>query len=189
MYNLKNSFTQCIPCRPPLRILTSLISAALTEPRELPAHIVACAMMPAVNTHNLQSLFHRSKEIRERCTCNHTAIMKQADISIPKVVSGPSLPLLAGVKLHTLAFILRTCVWCISGDGSKFDRVIYVSTPGLGTGRVRCAVCLPEDPHRRVGSLPLLLCFEGGGFILGQPEDGQEHCRRLADEVCHLRYD
>jgi hypothetical protein len=25
--------------------------------------------------------------------------------------------------------------------------------------------------------------FEGGGFILGQPEDGQQHDRRLSDEV------
>ena len=30
---------------------------------------------------------------------------------------------------------------------------------------------------------PLLLVFEGGGFILGQPEDGQKQDRRLADEV------
>lgn len=76
----------------------------------------------------------------------------------------------------------------MSGDGSDFDKIICVDTPGLGSGQVRCAVCLPpvfglpcENQLR-----PLLLVFEGGGFILGQPEDGQLHDRRLANEVSLL---
>lgn len=73
----------------------------------------------------------------------------------------------------------------MSGDGSAFDQVFFIPTPGLGTGQVRCAVCLPNNKQATTdGKLcPLLLVMEGGGFVLGQPEDGQSRCRRLADEV------
>lgn len=82
-----------------------------------------------------------------------------------------------------VASLLRTWVWWLSGDGSDFDETVYVDTPGLGSGRVRCAICYPAGDTFAGRLRPLLLVFEGGGFILGQPEDGQRQDRMLADAV------
>ena len=87
------------------------------------------------------------------------------------------------LKIHVVAYVLRLYVWYISGDGVDFDRVTTIETPGLGSGQARCAICLPRSSVVASEAKPLILVFEGGGFILGQPEDGQQHDRRLSDEV------
>jgi hypothetical protein len=65
--------------------------------------------------------------------------------------------------------------------GTSFDKIIRVETPALGEGHVNVAVCLPkaglDEPK------PLLLAVEGGGFVLGQPTDGEHIIRPLSDEV------
>jgi len=106
--------------------------------------------------------------------------MKQSAVTAPLVTSGPGL--FAAFRIHVLASLFRNYVWWLSGNGSDFDEVVYVDTPGLGSGRVRCAICYPAN-DTSLKSCPLLLVFEGGGFILGQPEDGQRQDRRLADEL------
>lgn len=104
----------------------------------------------------------------------------------PTVVHGPQRPLLSALRLHAGAAVLRNLVWLATGDGSDFDDTLSVPTDGLGSGRVRCAICHPRGTHPASPPgrpRPLLLVLEGGGFVLGQPEDGQKHCRRLADEA------
>lgn len=110
----------------------------------------------------------------------------QVEIPEPVVVTGPRRKILTDVYLHAGAAVLRNLVWYLTaGDGKDFDRITSVVTPGLGTGHVRIAICKPHPVGAATESdtKPLLLVLEGGGFILGQPEDGQKHDRRLADEV------
>ena len=111
--------------------------------------------------------------------------MQQENITAPVVQNGPRRPILTATRMHITAAFFRTFVRTMTGDGKDFDDVVYVPTPGLGTGKARCAICRPrgESNASVAQSYPLVLVFEGGGFILGQPEDGQKHDRRIADEV------
>lgn len=111
--------------------------------------------------------------------------MKQSEVAAPVVVSGPWRPILTGLRLHVGAAVLRNLVWLMSGNGQDYDENFYVPTPNLGTGRVRCAACRPSrvSSTSREEPLPLVLVLQGGGFVLGQPEDGQKHDRRISDEV------
>jgi acetyl esterase/lipase len=111
--------------------------------------------------------------------------MHQESISTPAIQIGPGRSLLTATRMHVTASFFRTVVWTMTGDGKDFDDIVYVPTPGLGTGKARCAICRPQrgrTPDATKGR-PLVMVFEGGGFILGQPEDGQAFCRRIADEV------
>lgn len=111
--------------------------------------------------------------------------MKQSDISAPVVTQGPDRPFWATLRLHVGSLILRNLVWLLTGDGNDYDEILYVPTPGLGDGRVRCVVCRPSRSAgvSKGGQAPLVLVLQGGGFILGQPEDGQKHDRKISDEV------
>ena len=112
--------------------------------------------------------------------------MEQINVAAPRVTSDSTSTWITGfatLRIHIIAYVLRLYVWYISGDGADFDRITTVDTPGLGSGQVRCAICLPRSPNLANQAQPLILVFEGGGFILGQPEDGQKHDRRLSDEV------
>lgn len=111
--------------------------------------------------------------------------MEQTDIHPPEVVSGLGYGFFYSVYQHCAASLLRQIVAYLSpGTGALFDKQISVETPGLGEGRVKCSVCLP-NPVRGAASnpLPLILVFEGGGFILGQPKDGEHNSRMLSDKV------
>jgi hypothetical protein len=112
--------------------------------------------------------------------------MKQSNVAAPRVLTDPSsnwITTFDRLKIRAIAFVLRLYVWYTSGDGADFDRVTTIETPGLGSGQARCAICLPRSSVVASEAKPLILVFEGGGFILGQPEDGQQHDRRLSDEV------
>src|SRR5690348_11866052 len=87
--------------------------------------------------------------------------------------------------LHLSSWLLRKSVAMMSATGDLFDKTIVVPTPGLGEGHVRICVCLPrtlnaesqpEGPAR-----PLILVTQGGGFVLGQPSDGEHIDRQLCD--------
>ena len=90
---------------------------------------------------------------------------------------------LYGAYLTSTSWALRRLVATFSGDGKAFDQVIKIPTPGLGDGNVSASVCLPQSKNPAGGRLPCVLVLEGGGFILGEPNDGQDMCREMADEV------
>jgi hypothetical protein len=77
----------------------------------------------------------------------------------------------------------------MSGTGALFDKVLEVPTPGLGEGHVRISVCLPrccddyEDGNATL--MPFILVAEGGGFVLGQPNDGEHIDRELSKKVAY----
>jgi len=89
---------------------------------------------------------------------------------------------LYGAYLTSTSWALRRLVATFSGDGKAFDQVIKIPTPGLGDGNVSASVCLPQSKNPAGGRLPCVLVLEGGGFILGEPNDGQDMCREMADE-------
>jgi acetyl esterase len=105
--------------------------------------------------------------------------MAQDAIRAPEVTTGPGYGLSYTLYLHFAAWVLRKSVLVISGTGTSFDKVIRVETPGLGEGHVNVAVCLPRAGL--VEPKPLLLVVEGGGFVLGQPTDGEHIIRPLSD--------
>lgn len=111
--------------------------------------------------------------------------MELSDIPTPAVTRGPGWPILTATRIAVGAAFFRTMVWLMTGDGKDYDDFVEVPTPGLGVGRVRCAVCLPPKADQASKELqaPLVLVLQGGGFVLGQPEDGQQHDRKIADEV------
>ncbi|EUC47350.1 hypothetical protein COCMIDRAFT_90224 [Bipolaris oryzae ATCC 44560] len=105
----------------------------------------------------------------------------------PQVTSGPGYSYAYSLYLHTAAWILRKAVASMTGTGARFDAQIAVPTPGLGEGSVRCSLCLPPEGKLREGSqLPLILVFEGGGFVLGQPSDGEDITRYVSPSSSQL---
>ena len=111
---------------------------------------------------------------------------QQSNIPAPEVQDIKGYGLAYSTYLHSTAWLLRKAVQQFSGNGATIDKFIQVITPGLGEGHVRVAVCLPKgysesDAERR--PLPLLLVAEGGGFVLGQPTDGEHIIRPLSDDV------
>lgn len=117
--------------------------------------------------------------------------MEQTDILSPEVTSGSGYGLFYTGYQHCAAALLRQVVsWLSPGTGLLFTREVIVETPGLGEGRVKCSVCLPDKTSGASNkTLPLILVFEGGGFILGQPKDGEHNSRILSDEVRYSQHD
>lgn len=91
--------------------------------------------------------------------------------------------------LHSVSWLLRKSVAAMTGTGDLFDKQFTVPTPGLGEGKVRISVCLPKTPLIReqgCSPVPVVLVAEGGGFVLGQPSDGEHIDRMLSDEVISI---
>ncbi|KAK5944701.1 hypothetical protein PMZ80_001901 [Knufia obscura] len=111
--------------------------------------------------------------------------MAQDAIQEPKVKPGPNRAVLQALYLHVGASLLRNLVWLMSGDGKDFDDIVTIKTPGLGDGQVRIAICRPHGARsmQKGERTPLVMVLEGGGFVLGQPEDGQKHDRKIAEET------
>lgn len=112
--------------------------------------------------------------------------MYQASIRAPQVTTtGPKYSFPYVLYLHSSTWLLRKAVASLTGTGELFDKTLHVDTPGLGEGRVTISVCLPKThSNEDLGSAkPLLLVAEGGGFVLGQPTDGEHIVRRLSDKV------
>lgn len=79
----------------------------------------------------------------------------------------------------------------MTGSGKDFNRVVVIQTPGLGQGNVRCALSFPTsvdlgDQPSNLPGFPLVVVLEGGGFVLGQPEDGERNDRLVADKVSRM---
>lgn len=115
--------------------------------------------------------------------------MDQKSVQAPKGVSvGPSYGLAYTCYIHTMSWVLRKGLATMTGNGALFDKQLTVPTPGLGEGHVRISVCLPrsKDPanEQQRAPMPVILVAEGGGFVLGQPSDGEDIDRMLSDEVC-----
>lgn len=113
--------------------------------------------------------------------------MDQSDILPPEVTSGAGYSFVYSLYLRIIAWLLRKAVARYTGRGSLFTTHVCVDTPGLGEGRVKCSVCVPQNAEQLKHPLPLVLVFEGGGFILGQPSDGERNVRMLSDKVSVTR--
>lgn len=109
--------------------------------------------------------------------------MTKADHQPPVVNPAAASSYLYGAYLASTSWALRRLVATFSGDGKAFDKVIKILTPGLGEGSVPASVCLPQSKTPVGGRLPCVVVLEGGGFILGEPNDGQDMCREMANEV------
>lgn len=109
--------------------------------------------------------------------------MKQEDIEAPQVTSGSGYFLPRRIFLGTTTWLMRTLVHSMTGTGLSFDRQVVVDTPGIGGGKVTCSVCLPKDNMDQDDPRLLLLVAEGGGFVLGEPNDGEQNDRMLSDQV------
>lgn len=115
--------------------------------------------------------------------------MDPSEIPHPQVIGGKGYGWLYALYLHLGAAILRTVVWSMTGTGKDFDRVVMIQTPGLGQGKVRCALSFPvsvdigDQPSEILSQYPLVLVLEGGGFVVGQPEDGEQNNRLFATKV------
>ncbi|KAH6682147.1 alpha/beta hydrolase fold-domain-containing protein [Plectosphaerella plurivora] len=72
----------------------------------------------------------------------------------------------------------------MTGKGDLFDKCVTVEIPKLGEGHVRVSICVPRVTEEQdTASKPLILVAEGGGFVLGQPSDGETNDRMLSDAV------
>lgn len=112
--------------------------------------------------------------------------MDQSEIKTPVVTTAAGYGLPYTLYLHSSAWLLRNLVALMSGKGELFDNNLYVDTPNLGGGRVKLSICIPNDSSPEEPK-PLVLVTEGGGFVLGQPSDGEHLVRSLSDTVCfHL---
>ncbi|KAI1344235.1 alpha/beta hydrolase fold-domain-containing protein [Xylariaceae sp. FL0016] len=107
--------------------------------------------------------------------------MQQEQVKQPAISHGRGHAWYYALYLWVATWIMRQLVHRFSGDGLHFSKRIRVSTPGLGRGSVSCSVCLPRGEHPR--SLPVLIVLEGGGFVLGEPNDGEQQSRMISDRV------
>lgn len=129
------------------------------------------------------------KSIPQLSVMQMTGPMKQRDVPAPEAdVAG--YPFMSAPYLHVMSWMMRTVMHWMSGTGVLFNKIVEVPTPGLGEGKVRCSVCVPEDSTsagarrpRSNSPKPLIIVAEGGGFIMGEPNDGERNCRNLADKV------
>ncbi|KAH9895458.1 hypothetical protein F4778DRAFT_783815 [Xylariomycetidae sp. FL2044] len=85
----------------------------------------------------------------------------------------PSLALRALPSLRVITWVLRRLVHHLSGSGGHFPthpcRVSRRRVWGRGSVSVSCFECIPLGAGR--GPLPVLIVLEGGGFVLGEPND------------------
>lgn len=110
--------------------------------------------------------------------------MDESEVQPPIVTCGRGYSLAYAIYLHTISGILRTVVSYVTGPFDGFHQDILIDTPGLGGGKVRIFICIPTNEATKVeATRPLILVFEGGGFVLGEPKDGGRHDQRLANEV------
>ncbi|PLB41235.1 alpha/beta hydrolase [Aspergillus candidus] len=108
--------------------------------------------------------------------------MDQSEIKTPVVTTAAGYGLPYTLYLHSSAWLLRNLVALMSGKGELFDNNLYVDTPNLGGGRVKLSICIPNDSSPEEPK-PLVLVTEGGGFVLGQPSDGEHLVRSLSDTL------
>lgn len=111
--------------------------------------------------------------------------MDQESVPSPEVTNGAGHSKPYAVYLHSTAWVLRKAVAWVSGTGKLFDKTVHIPTPGLGEGKVSVAVCIPQNQESPRNAYPLLLVAQGGGFVLGQPSDGEHIDRSLSDKVCY----
>jgi acetyl esterase len=109
--------------------------------------------------------------------------MQPSDIPAPTVGAAAVHSAAYSIYYHGAAWVLRRLVAAMSGDGKSFDRRFEIATPTLGTGKISLSVCLPTGAAQQTEAKPCLLVLEGGGFILGGPNDGEALCRLLSDRV------
>ncbi|KAH7020716.1 alpha/beta hydrolase fold-domain-containing protein [Microdochium trichocladiopsis] len=108
--------------------------------------------------------------------------MSNTTVEPPVVNPAAAHSFLYGAYLGSACWALRRFVASVSGDGKAFDKIINITTPGLGQGSITASVCLPKSKTPIGGRLPCVVVLEGGGFILGEPNDGQDMCREMADK-------
>lgn len=109
--------------------------------------------------------------------------MNQTDVPVPQILTSYGYPLYYSTYLHIVAHLLRKATAWYTGNGILFTKHGVVDTPGLGEGHVKYSVCVPTGHVQEMGPLPLVLVVEGGGFVVGQPSDGERHDRFLCDKV------
>ncbi|KAH7019648.1 alpha/beta hydrolase fold-domain-containing protein [Ilyonectria destructans] len=109
--------------------------------------------------------------------------MDQDSVRSPEITNGPGYSIPYTLYLHSAAWVLRRVVASLTGTGKLFDKIMSVPTPGLGEGKVSISVCIPQCHNVAQSPWPVLLVAEGGGFILGQPSDGEHIDRHLCDKV------
>lgn len=109
--------------------------------------------------------------------------MEQANVHPPEITKGPGYPIYYSMYLQGAAYLLRKATAWYTGTGEAFTYHGVVDTPNLGQGLAKYSACLPTGYIHDKKSLPLVLVIEGGGFVLGQPSDGERHDRLLSDKV------
>ncbi|CAH0039574.1 unnamed protein product [Clonostachys solani] len=109
--------------------------------------------------------------------------MTPTEQRVPEVMIGTGYGPLYALYLHASSWVLRQAVAAQTSSGALFDKVLTVETAGLGEGRVKISVCLPPKEGGNRGPKPLLLVAEGGGFVLGQPADGEHIDRSISDKA------
>jgi hypothetical protein len=112
--------------------------------------------------------------------------MTPTEQRVPEVTTGTGYGRLYALYLHTSSWVLRQAVAAQTSSGALFDKVLTVETAGLGEGRVKISVCLPPNEGDNRSPKPLLLVAEGGGFVLGQPANGEHIDRSISDKVRHF---
>lgn len=109
--------------------------------------------------------------------------MEQNTIPQPRVSSGEGYSLLYQSYLHVVAGLLRKTVSHLTGPELPRQKKITINTPSFGGGSVTISVWTPIGNLDSGKPLPLVLVLEGGGFVLGEPKDGQHNSSRISDEV------
>lgn len=132
---------------------------------------------------------HQGPDCITRAQKNHlpgrgnVTIMDQASIASPEVTSGPGYGVTFTTYLHSISWVLRKAISLRTGTGNLFDKTLLVSTPSLGEGHVRISICVPKTHNNDSAPKKMVLVAEGGGFVLGQPTDGEHIDRQLSDRV------
>jgi hypothetical protein len=109
--------------------------------------------------------------------------MEQSAIPSPRFSSGPGYSIFYQAFLHVGGGLLRKTVSHLTGAEQTRQRKLVIKTPSIGAGTANISVWTPAGYSDSHNALPLVLVLEGGGFILGQPKDGQRNNCKIADEV------